>query len=153
MVLHLAKNDWLLIADGSRAKVLINKGTAARPAFETVRDQRFDNPPSREHGTDRPARSNDAMGRRTVVDETDFHQREEDRFVASLAGDLEKDLQAAKFDRLVVVLPPKALAVWRNAAAPKLKKTIVAEIDKDWTKLSSPDLGHAIVKELGERSS
>jgi len=146
---YLTKNDWLLVADGARALVLRNEGTAAEPKLATERAYSIDNPPSRDQGTDKPGRTNDFFGNKSSMETPDWHQVAENHFMERLAADLEEDRRAGRFEKLMIAAPPVALGVLRAALAGALQKTVVAEFNKDWTKLPVPDIEKAIVKALG----
>jgi protein required for attachment to host cells len=147
-VVHLARNDWLLVADGSRALVLRNEGSAVEPKLVTERAYAIENPPTREQGTDKPGRTNDSLGRRSAMETPDWHRIEEDKFMARLAGDLEEDRKAGKFDRLLIAAPPIALGALRDSLSSQLRETVVAEFNKDWTKMPVHEIEKAVIKVL-----
>jgi protein required for attachment to host cells len=147
-VARLAKNDWLLVADGARALVLRNDGTAAAPQFVTERAYAIDNPPTRDQGSDKPGRTNDAFGRKSAMETPDWHRIAEDRFMEQLSTDLEADRRAGRFERLIIAAPPAALGALRGALSDALRQTIVAEFNKDWTRMPVPEIGRAVAKVL-----
>jgi len=68
------------------------------------------------------------------------HQRHENVFVEHIAEALDAAARGGDVDDFILVLPPKALAHFRKAAAPDLRKRIKQEICADWTHLALPDL-------------
>ena len=71
----LKKGHWVLIADGKKAVFLRNNLNTAEYDLRVVWHQETENPPSREHGTDRPGRTHSIPGvRRAALNESDWHQ-------------------------------------------------------------------------------
>jgi protein required for attachment to host cells len=69
------------------------------------------------------------------VTQTDWHDLEEHKFAREVAAALEKIVRERQVETLIVVAPPRALADLRKAFHDDVKKKIVAEIDKDLSKL------------------
>lgn len=81
-----------------------------------------------------------AGGPRSAMEQTDWHQLAEDRFAIEVAAKLYKAAHAGRFDKLVVVAPPKALAVLRKEWRKEVASCIVAELAADLTHLPMGDL-------------
>jgi protein required for attachment to host cells len=145
---RLNHNARLLVTDGGRATVFRNRGHVGQPDLEVVRSYTHDNLPTRDLGTDKPARVNSVGGDRSSVEAPDYHQQAEDRFVAQIADDMKADLASGQFEELIVVAPPVALGVYRKRASSQLEKATLATINKDLTKHSAADLAAIVVKEL-----
>ena len=144
----LEKDVWVLVADGGRALVLRNDGDEVYPNLQVVKKYEIENPPTRDQGTDKPGRTNDALGNSSAMGNTDFHQQAEDRFMQDLASDLGKQHEAGAFKSLIVAAPPEALGVLRQAESANLKKAIVADIHKDWTRMPVYQIEEAVVRAL-----
>jgi protein required for attachment to host cells len=71
---------------------------------------------------------------RSAMETTDWHKLEERRFATAMAERINKATAERKFNEIVVVAPPKALADLRHAFSAEAKKRIIAEIAKDLTK-------------------
>ena len=134
MHVKLPHRAWVLVGDGRKALVLRNEGDEAFPnlrALSVFKDKA--NPATAELGTDRPGRTVEHLtGRRSGMEETDWHEIAEQRFAHSVADTLcarEGDIGA-----LVVVAPPRTLAELREAFTDGLKRKVVAEVNKDLTK-------------------
>jgi protein required for attachment to host cells len=125
---------WVLVGDGRKALVLRNEGDEMFPNLKTVSVFKDDlNPATALHGTDRPGRTVELLtGRRSGMDEPDWHEIAEQRFVHNVATTL--CAHEDEIDSLVVVAPPKTLAELRDAFSNGLKRKVVAEINKDLTK-------------------
>lgn len=146
----LARHARILVTDGAKALVLRNDGSAANPALKLVRAYAQDNPPSREQGTDRPGRTNDSMGRKSAMEPTDWHRLAEDRFVAQVAGDMDRDLRAGEYGSLIVAAPPVALGEYRKARSAAVAGVTVIEIGKDLTKHPAPEIARIVMRALEE---
>ena len=145
---RLTHNARVLVTDGGRAIVFRNAGEVGQPNLQQFKAYHHDSPPTREQGTDKPPRSNSLASNRATIEQTDYHQQAEDRFVKDIAEDMAKDLAAGEFAELVVVAPPVALGVYRKAASAELQKATVMEINKDLTKHSAADVASIVVKAL-----
>src|SRR3954464_8611167 len=118
---YVPHNALVLVGDGQKALFLRNRGNAQRPRLVVERILEHDNPPTREQGTDRPGRSNASVGvARSAMEETDWHHIAEERFAGELAEALYRHAQAKRFEKLVIIAPPKALG--------SLRKVLHAEV-------------------------
>lgn len=147
--MKLKQGLWILVADGARASLFVNEGTAFEPHLQTVRTYAQDNPKTSEQGDDKPGRSFESVGsRRSSVEAPDLHQRAEDRFVDGIMADLAKDAAGGAFEHIVIVAPPVALGSMRKAAGAGLQDRVALWIDKDLTKEPIPRITEAVVKAL-----
>lgn len=148
--MKLKQGLWILVADGARASVFVNEGTAFEPRLQTVRTYAQDNPKTSEQGRDKPPRTFDSAStdRRSAFETPDLHQRAEDRFVDGIMADLAKDAADGAFELVVIAAPPVALCAMRKAATASLEQRIALWIDKDLTKEPIPRITDAVVKAL-----
>lgn len=132
--MKIAHNTFVVVADGQKMLLLRNEGDEEHPKLEVVRLRENDNPPTREQGSDAPGRSFSTAGTaRSGYQETDFHQMEEDRFAIETAEILNKQALANRFDRLIVVAPPRTLGELRKHYHKEVEARLVGEIAKDLT--------------------
>ena len=133
---------WLLIADGTRARVLQHNGPGK--GFTPVDGLDFAIQPvqAQDIMADRPGRGHASNGsaRSGMEPRTDPVEYRETQFVKSLAEMLDQQQQKGAYDRLIIAAAPIALGDIRKAITPGVKKAILAEIDKDLTKLPTPQL-------------
>jgi protein required for attachment to host cells len=130
----LKHDGWVVVADGEKALFLRNEGDAQHPNLEVFREMAQENPPTREQGTDKPGRVHEsAQHGRSSVENTDWHQIGKERFAREVADRLYKYAHAGRFDRLVLVAPPKILGEMREALHPAVSERIVSEIPKTLT--------------------
>ena len=145
---HLSGDTRVLVADGARALVLRNDGDGAFPNLRLERSYEQDNPATREQGRDKPGRTNDSLGRRSAVENTDWHKVAEDRFVQGIADDMAKDLQAGAFTNFILAAPAIALGEFRKASSSALTEATIMEIDKDLTNHPIDKIEKIVVKAL-----
>ncbi len=131
----ITHDTWIAAADGSKALVLRNEGEADAPNFVVVNVfERPSNETTADLGADKPGRTHEsASARRSSLEQTDWHDIEEERFSKTFADTLERHCEAGNFSRLIVVAPPRALADLRKAFSKRLQDTIIGEINKDLT--------------------
>ena len=133
---------WILVADGSRARIFQYLGPKRVP--EIVEHGEFEHPnePSRDIARAKRGRVfHSADGTRSAMERpTDPHTFEKTRFMAQLADILEEQRMQNRFDRLIVIAPPKALGDFRKLCSAKVLALVDSEIAKDLTKIDHHDL-------------
>jgi protein required for attachment to host cells len=128
----IAQGEWVLVCDGAKALVLENVGDEKFPDLKTREVYEQEDPKTREQGTDAPGRSiNSIDARRSAMEQTDWHDQAEHRFLAGLADHLDAAVNSGQAKSLIVVAPPRALGVLRKAYSNNLRAVLRAEIDKD----------------------
>ena len=132
----LPHSAWVLVGDGRKALVLCNEGDEKFPNLRMTtvfKDQA--NPATAQLGSDRPGRAVEHFsGRRSSMDQTDWHEIAEHRFAQGVASTLCALDEAGDISALVVVAPPRTLAELRHAFSDSLRRKIIAEVNKDLTK-------------------
>lgn len=133
---------WILIADGAQARVLENTGPGKGLKQVDGLDFGQETVQAQDLVTDRPGRSFSSVGpgRSAMEPRTDPVEHREAEFVKSLAGMLDAENGKGAYNRLVIAAAPIALGDIRKALSPGVKKTILAEIDKDLTNLPTAQL-------------
>jgi protein required for attachment to host cells len=138
-------NALVLVSDGRRARLLRNQGTPRNPQLIIEHSLEQVNPPTREQGTDRPGRKPGTDGvSKGAIEQTDWHQQQEERFAAELAEMLYKLGHAGRYEELVVVAPPKMLGDLRANFHNEVSSAIVAEVPRDLTNYSVPEIGRML---------
>jgi protein required for attachment to host cells len=134
-------NALVLVGDGRKALFLRNIGTQMNIKLEVEHRLLHAAPPTREMGTDRPGRTVSGPGDvRSAMEQTDWHQMEEDRFVDTIAGVLARAAAADPDLQIAIVLPPKALGHLRAGMSAAVQKHVITEIPKDLTRHPIPDI-------------
>jgi protein required for attachment to host cells len=135
---------WIVIADGSRAHILLNEGPDKGLSFVPGTDFRHATPPNREIYTERPGRTHESAGvSRSSEHRNDAHAQQKEEFVQALITFLREKLSAKDFDRWVLVAPPEILSGFREHLDPTLKHALAGELAKNLTKIPSGEIsGH-----------
>ncbi len=129
---------WIVIADGSRAHILLNEGPDKPLSFVPGSDFRHATPPNREIYTERPGRTHESAGvSRSAEDRNDAHAQQKDQFAGTLVAFLKEKLSTKDFDRWVLVAPPEVLSNFRDHLDHTLKDALSGELAKDLTKIPS----------------
>ncbi|MGZ9104730.1 MAG: baeRF12 domain-containing protein [Rhodoplanes sp.] len=133
--ISIPHDAFVFVGDGRKALFLRNEGDEKYLNLKTERVLHDLNPATRDQGSDQPGRSFASVGaRRSAVEDTDWHELEEQRFAHDIADALHRIVRDRKVKALVVIAPPRTLAELRRAFHAEVKSRIVAEIDKDLTK-------------------
>jgi len=134
--LRIHHGDWIVVCDGKKALVLENAGDEKFLNLKTREVLDHPAPKTHELGTDAPGRAFSSVGSgRSAVEQTDWHTQEEDRFLRKLLDHIDAAVNAGQAKSLIVVAPPRALGVLRQAYSHDLRAALRAEIDKDLVKL------------------
>jgi protein required for attachment to host cells len=162
--MQLPHDTFVVVADGRKMLFFRNEGDGGYPHLVVEharvhpspkdREQKSDaaggasstqagaNAPGGAVGGDRHALGGGAQfaPSRGTMEETDFHQLEEDRFAAETAEFLKQRALAHEYESLVVVAPPKTLGELRKHYHKEVTDRLVGELDKDLTRLTVPDI-------------
>jgi len=134
--LKIRQGDWVIVCDGKKALILENAGDEKFLNLKTKEVQEHADPKTSDLGTDEPGRSFSSVGSgRSAVEQTDWHRREEERFLQKLVSQFDHSVKVGEVKSLVIVAPPRALGVLRQAYSHILRAAVHAEIDKDLVRL------------------
>jgi len=137
-----ARRLWLVVADGSRARILSRKArNEPLEEIETV-ESAAARLRGREIGTDAPGRTYDSggQGRHAMVPPTDPQENEKMAFLDELAGRINAEVARNTFDDLVLVAAPHALGRLRDKLDKQAAQRVVADAPKDLTGRPLKDL-------------
>jgi protein required for attachment to host cells len=134
--INIPHDAYVFVGDGRKALFLRNDGDAKFPNLKTEKVfHDHENLATHEQGTDRPGRSvNGSNGRRSAMEQTDWHDLEEKQFARDVAAALEKIVRERHIKALVIAAPPRTLHELREAFHADVKALIIAEVDRDLTK-------------------
>jgi protein required for attachment to host cells len=137
-----------MVADGRKALFLRNHGDQNQMDLRTeAHDERVDRK-DREIKTDAPGTMKQSMGYgRPAMDETDFHDQEEVRWVKDAAEELKKRALRNDFDALAIIAPPRSLGVLRKEFHKEVERRIVCTINKEMTDRPIPDIEELLAGE------
>jgi protein required for attachment to host cells len=155
----LPNNALVLVADGTKVLFLRNHGDGNQIDLRTEAHDEREDRKDRELRTDAPGTAATRMSSgggdtfRPAMEETDFHQQEEDRWIKDAADELKKRVLRQDFDALAIVAPPKALGVLRKNLHKEVEKRIVCTVNKEMSGRPIPDIealldGHTAPEEL-----
>jgi len=134
--LLIHSGEWVVVCDGAKALVLENVGDAKFPNLKMREVYEQKDLATHEIGSDKPGRAfNSVTSGRGAVKQTDWHDQAEHAFLTDLAKRLDADVKSGKVKSLIVVAPPRALAVLRPAYTHALKSAVRAEVNKDLVKM------------------
>jgi len=134
--LKIANGEWIVVCDGAKALVLENVGDEKFPNLKTREVYEEPHALTHEQGTDAPGRAHSSVdATRSAVGQTDWHDQEERRFLKGLIARLDAAVTAGQLKSMVVVAPPRALGVIRQAYTHQLKGVLREEVDKDLVKM------------------
>ena len=144
-ILRIHSGDWVVVCDGAKALILENAGDGMHPNLKTREVHEQEDAKTHEQGTDAPGRSVNSVGSyRSAMEQTDWHEQDEQRFLTDLAKRLDAAVAKDETRSIIVVAPPRALGVLRQAYTHSLRDAVKAEIDKDFVRLPV----HEIEKKL-----
>jgi protein required for attachment to host cells len=138
----------VLVADGKKMLFLRNQGDEGIIDLRTEsHDHRVD-AMDREMKTDAPGTQGQRWGDgRPAMDEVDFHQQAEDRWIREAAEEVNRRALSNDFDALAVVIPPKALGEFRKKLHKEAERRIVLTVNKSMTDRPIPDIEELLVGE------
>ena len=138
----------VLVADGKKMLFLRNHGDKGLLDLRTESHEARKDKKDRELKTDAPGTQAQSMGYgRPTMEETDFHQQEEDRWVKEAAEELNSRALSNDFNALVVIAPPKALGVLRKKLHKEAERRIILTVNKEMTDRPIPDIEELLVGE------
>ena len=138
----------VLVADGKKMLWLRNHGDSELIDLRTEsHDERAD-PMDREIKTDAPGTQAQRWGdARPAMDETDFHQQGEDRWIRDAAEEVNRRALMNDFEALAVVVPPKALGQFRKKLHKEAERRLVLTVNKEMTDRPIADIEELLVGE------
>ncbi len=144
----LPNQALVLVADGRKMLFFRNHGDENQIDLRTeAHDEREDAKDS-DMKTDAPGTMKQSMGYgRPTMDETDFHQQEEDKWVKEAAGELKRRALRNDYSALAIIAPPKALGVLRKELHKEVERRIVLTLNKEMTDRPIPDIEELLVGE------
>jgi protein required for attachment to host cells len=133
--IRIPHGTWVIVGDGRKALFLRNEGDEKFPNLTTVQlMENTDQRATHEAGTDRPGRTHQSADmRRSAMEQTDFHDLEEQRFARDVATMIAAGVEDGSIESVILVAPPRTLAVLRRELPAKTRARVLAEVNKDIT--------------------
>jgi protein required for attachment to host cells len=132
---------WFLVADRARARILERGSDRALTEVAC-----FVEPAARageaELTDDRPPTVNESVGRarHSIEPHTPLRDKISARFARSLCDALETGRNEGRFDKLVLVAPPRFLGALHAELGKSLAACVVREVRHDFTSIGAQDL-------------
>ena len=144
----LPHNALVLVADGRKTLFFRNQGDENQIDLRTEAHDTREDLKDSELKTDAPGTQAQSAGYgRPAMDETDYHQQEEDRWIKEAADELKARALRNDFDALAIVAPPKALGVLRKELHKEVERRIVCTVNKEMSGRPIPDIEALLVSE------
>jgi len=135
------KNTWVMVADASRARFFKMNDERHLVAAYT---QEIVGPglQSKDMGSDRPGRVFDSQGggRHAAEPPTDPKRHAKFELAYEVGHILDAERKNQAYEQLVLVAPPQFLGDLRATLPDHVKHLVVAEVNKDLSRLSPMDL-------------
>lgn len=137
----LPHNALVLVADGRKMLFFRNHGDENQIDLRIEAHEQREDKKDRDYHTDAPGTQGQRFGdARPAMDETDFHQQEEDRWIEDAAEELKRRALRNDFDALAIVAPPRALGHLRKCLHKEVEKRIVCTVNKEMSGRPIPDI-------------
>jgi protein required for attachment to host cells len=145
-VMPLPHNALVLVADGRKMLLFRNHGDHGHMDLRTEAHDEREELKNRELHTDapgtaalaRPAGGGEAH--RPMMEETDFQQQEEDRWIKDAADELNRRALRNDYDAIAIIAPPKALGVLRKCLHKEVEKRLICTVNKEMSGRPIPDI-------------
>lgn len=133
------KVTWIVLSNSQNASVVANEGP--RTGFVPVAGHVWE-PPQVIGYSDEPGVMQSSFGPgRPSMTTTDLKREGQKTFAADIMEHLVKAQRDKAFDRIVLTGTPQMLGALRDAAPSAIKAALMAELDKDLTKIPPAELG------------
>lgn len=129
------KTTWIVVADAAHVRVLESSGIGKPVTRVHEADQSLT---GAKQNADEPGRAFESAdgSRHSMAPRTDLARMEKREVAADLAGWLDEEAKGGRFDRLVLAAAPQFLGDLRDALSDAVRSKVIAEVDKDYTKLT-----------------
>ncbi len=149
--MRLTAQTLLVLADGQKAMFLRNQGHNGQIRLEKLQTFTLENLASHELGWDRPGRAysrytNDSS--RSAYEAPDPHEQGETRFLQDLARAIDGALASDGYQHVVLMAPPRALGILRQALSPATQQRVQEAVAKDYLKTPMVELEQMLMRSL-----
>ncbi|HEV2547470.1 MAG TPA: host attachment protein [Stellaceae bacterium] len=133
---------WIVIADGSRARILTPREEGAGFDIVSEATSAEAHVPSREIWADRPGHTQESgsSARHSIEARHDPHEDRKAAFIHKLALQLNEAAEQERFDSLILFAPPRSMAELRARLDEGARRKITAAAPKDLTKVPLSEL-------------
>ncbi len=142
--MKLDTGTWVLVLDGTKALILENVTDGQDPTLRVVRKDENDSSDSKGESTTGP----DHGGDQKKPTANEFHSTTETGFAEEMAEWLYKAAHRGRFDKIVLVAPPKVLGVLRQKLHKEVASRVVGEVHKTLTGHPVDQIERIVAEEL-----
>lgn len=129
--MKIAHGTLVMATDGCKMRIFRNEGDTRRPALQLIAQERAENPKTSLQGTDRPGRAfSSASPRRSSLGDTDIHTQAKSQFALEAIKTLGA-IQEKMDSDIILLAAPSVLGEIRKHFCDRVKRRIVAELDRD----------------------
>ena len=134
--LLIPHNGVVVVGDGRKVLLMRNEGNDKQPRLVVAQSlEAPSNPSTATQGADAPGRAfNSGDGRRSAVEQTDWHLRAEDAFAREAATIIDKVGLEEHVRWMALVAPAHVLSEWRKHLANATRDKVKSEVVKDLTR-------------------
>jgi protein required for attachment to host cells len=138
--------NWVLIADGARARILGAEWHGRDLRVHELQSFQGDHRPNRELMDDKPSRVYESVGatRHAVEPKSDPHRQLKQKFAAVLSRALAASLEKKMFESLIIVAPAVTMGDLRSVLTDPVKDKVIAEVVLDLTKVPDSEVARNI---------
>lgn len=145
--LHKAPRIWVMVADRRTARIFSKRGDDISLTAEITPEIRKESKIA-DKNIGRVASSGRGAVRHKYEPHMNESHKEELAFVHKIAAFFDTEAGKDSFDRLVLVAPPHVLGELRKTVSQQVYARIIAEVNKDLTKMNDTKLRHELEKVL-----
>ena len=130
--MKLEAQTRVVVCDGGRYVIYENQGDTGRLDLRVADSAALDNPATRDQGRDRPGRYPSPGGQRSSVEQTDWHDMAEQRFIDTLADKVSQWASAGPTHRFVLVADPRSMGRLRAHFSKDVQARMLTSITGDY---------------------
>lgn len=138
--MQIPNGAFVVIADGERYLILENNGDEEIMDLRVLGHDEIDVPQNRDLVTDKPGRMPDPTQGRSALGSTDWHELVQAEFARKLTERLNRLALDKRFSDIVIACDPETLGQMREHYHEALRRCLIAEIDKDYTHATIPEI-------------
>ena len=137
---HKVPRIWIIVTDKKVAKIFSKAGNSIKMIGEALPSEDDSDTMAKDKKTVHTTKSNGRPAHIQYEPSMSPVRRRAFRFAHEIAAWLDKALEKEAFDRLIIVAPPQTLGDLRSTVSKAVYSRLLAEINKDLTKLDEKDL-------------
>lgn len=133
------KVTWIVLSNSQNASVVANRGPGT--GFEPVAGHVWEAPEVVGYSDEPGVMQSSTSSGHPSLTRTDLKRLGQNAFATDIMDHLVKAHRDKAFDRIVLTGTPQMLGALRDAAPTAIKSALLAELDKDLTKVPADELG------------